>query len=193
MESRLHSHSHAGSSCTSGLLPRGSTQAPLAGTHAGSHRRRVGWPALAPPHRPPRRLTVRAALEAPARPAAGGTKRGEGHSALLQGLGQVGDVSASHMPWLLRLAHIRCAAGSSTALLPRRPPSSATASISAHHTWHSPPRSSSLRECRSGSARWPLPFTGPRWKAATPRMLSRTAREACSCGGCAPRATSSAC
>ncbi|PNW85740.1 hypothetical protein CHLRE_03g207400v5 [Chlamydomonas reinhardtii] len=29
------------------------------------------------------------------------------HSSLLHGLGSVGDVSASHLPWLLRLAHVR--------------------------------------------------------------------------------------
>ena len=32
---------------------------------------------------------------------------GEGHTALLQGLGAVGDVAPSHMPWLLRLAYLR--------------------------------------------------------------------------------------
>lgn len=63
---------------------------------------------MAQPYRAPRHLKVQAAVEAPARPSAGGAKRGEGHSALLQGLGQVGDVAPSHMPWLLRLAHIRC-------------------------------------------------------------------------------------
>lgn len=30
-----------------------------------------------------------------------------GHTQLLHGLGSVGDVAPSHMPWLLRLAHIR--------------------------------------------------------------------------------------
>ena len=44
-----------------------------------------------------------AAPEAPPRPAAAEG----GHTALLHGLGQVGDVSAVHMPWLLRLAHIK--------------------------------------------------------------------------------------
>lgn len=34
-------------------------------------------------------------------------KQNEGHSALLQGLGEVGDVPTVHVPWLLRLAHIR--------------------------------------------------------------------------------------
>lgn len=34
-------------------------------------------------------------------------KQSEGHSALLQGLGEVGDVATVHVPWLLRLAHIR--------------------------------------------------------------------------------------
>lgn len=37
----------------------------------------------------------------------GEQKRNEGHSALLQGLGEVGDVPTVHVPWLLRLAHIR--------------------------------------------------------------------------------------
>lgn len=32
---------------------------------------------------------------------------GQGHVALLHGLGQVGDVPPTHMPWLLRLAHVR--------------------------------------------------------------------------------------
>ena len=31
----------------------------------------------------------------------------EGHTALLHGLGSVGDIAPSHMPWLLRLAHTR--------------------------------------------------------------------------------------
>ena len=31
----------------------------------------------------------------------------EGHSALLQGLGEMGEVATKHVPWLLRLAHIR--------------------------------------------------------------------------------------
>ena len=37
------------------------------------------------------------------------TKRAtpEGHSALLQGLGEVGDVAPVHLPWLLRLAHVK--------------------------------------------------------------------------------------
>lgn len=36
-------------------------------------------------------------------------KLNEGHSALLQGLGEIGDVPTVHVPWLLRLAHIRSA------------------------------------------------------------------------------------
>lgn len=32
-----------------------------------------------------------------------------GHATLLQGLGAVGDVAPSHVPWLLRLAHIQYA------------------------------------------------------------------------------------
>ena len=51
------------------------------------------------------RLEVTAAVAAPDKPAS--AKRAEGHSALLQGLGRLGDVAPSHMPWLLRLAHIR--------------------------------------------------------------------------------------
>ena len=35
--------------------------------------------------------------------------RGDGHDALLHGLGEVGDVAPMHMPWLLRLAHVRLA------------------------------------------------------------------------------------
>mmetsp|Transcript_26101 Transcript_26101/g.57021 ORF Transcript_26101/g.57021 Transcript_26101/m.57021 type:complete len:697 (+) Transcript_26101:262-2352(+) len=34
-------------------------------------------------------------------------KASAGHSALLHGLGDLGDVSATHMPWLLRVAHAR--------------------------------------------------------------------------------------
>ncbi len=37
------------------------------------------------------------------------SKGNEGHVALLNGLGEVGDVAPALMPWLLRLAHIRCA------------------------------------------------------------------------------------
>lgn len=47
-------------------------------------------------------LAASAAAEAPARPA-----KPDGHSALLQGLGEVGDVAPTHMPWLLRLAHVK--------------------------------------------------------------------------------------
>ena len=52
-------------------------------------------------------ITAAAAVleEAPAHRGGG---RGEGHVALLQGLGEVGDVAAALMPWLLRLAFIRC-------------------------------------------------------------------------------------
>jgi hypothetical protein len=31
----------------------------------------------------------------------------EGHHALSKGLGQVGDVATAHLPWLLRLAHVK--------------------------------------------------------------------------------------
>ena len=41
--------------------------------------------------------------------------RGDGHDALLHGLGEVGDVAPMHMPWLLRLAHVR-----SAILMPQR-------------------------------------------------------------------------
>lgn len=30
-----------------------------------------------------------------------------GHFAMVQGLGQIGEVDATHLPWILRLAHIR--------------------------------------------------------------------------------------
>ena len=30
-----------------------------------------------------------------------------GHYALVQGLGQLGEINTSHLPWILRLAHIR--------------------------------------------------------------------------------------
>lgn len=48
-----------------------------------------------------------AAVAAPPVPARSTSERPEGHSALLQGLGAVGDVSPTHMPWLLRLAYLR--------------------------------------------------------------------------------------
>lgn len=32
-----------------------------------------------------------------------------GHFAMVQGLGQIGEVDATHLPWILRLAHIRSA------------------------------------------------------------------------------------
>lgn len=35
------------------------------------------------------------------------TKANEGHVALLNGLGEVGEVAPALMPWLLRLSHIR--------------------------------------------------------------------------------------
>ena len=51
----------------------------------------------------PRGVVVHAAALEEAKP----VPRNEGHSALLSGLGAVGDVAASHMPWLLRIAHVR--------------------------------------------------------------------------------------
>jgi hypothetical protein len=55
--------------------------------------------------KPCQRLLTRpacsAVVEAPAKRAV------EGHSALLQGLGEVGDVASVHLPWLLRLAHVK--------------------------------------------------------------------------------------
>jgi uncharacterized protein with von Willebrand factor type A (vWA) domain len=46
--------------------------------------------------------------EAPALPSSGTKKSSSGHSALLQGLGDVGDVPPALMPWLLRLSHVSC-------------------------------------------------------------------------------------
>jgi hypothetical protein len=72
---------------------------------------------LAPALRAPPRAAARraagaaaaaAAVQAPPRP--GGPKAGEGHSALLSGLGSVGgvgDVPPALMPGLLRLAHVK--------------------------------------------------------------------------------------
>ena len=45
-------------------------------------------------------------------------RHAEGHSALLQGLGEVGDVPTVHVPWLLRLAHIRSAKSGSVNTMP---------------------------------------------------------------------------
>lgn len=48
------------------------------------------------------------AVMSPAEPSSPALKSsGEGHSALLQGLGDVGDVPPALMPWLLRLAHVK--------------------------------------------------------------------------------------
>lgn len=74
--------------------------APLAAaprTHRRQQQRRQlrqGW-------RAPTVLASAAAAPAPAAAAS------SGHTGLLHGLGKVGEVSASHMPWLLRLAHIK--------------------------------------------------------------------------------------
>lgn len=46
-------------------------------------------------------------VEAPAAPAATSSRAKQGHAALLHGLGEVGNVKPTLMPWLLRLAHIR--------------------------------------------------------------------------------------
>lgn len=51
-----------------------------------------------------RTATVASAAATPAAPARAAES---GHTALLHGLGEVGDVSPVHMPWLLRLAHIK--------------------------------------------------------------------------------------
>ncbi|KAL4423465.1 hypothetical protein ABPG77_005417 [Micractinium sp. CCAP 211/92] len=80
-------------------------------------------PAVVPPQHPRagrqrqharRAGLVTAAVAAPAAPGREG-----GHTALLHGLGEVGDVPAVHMPWLLRLAHIksRITGGDSTVAL----------------------------------------------------------------------------
>lgn len=74
-------------------------------------------PALRRPHSSPseeadlrhtRCLKVRVGVQAALEQRETVQKQNEGHSALLQGLGEVGDVSTQHVPWLLRLAHIRC-------------------------------------------------------------------------------------
>ncbi|KAG7670575.1 hypothetical protein Ndes2437B_g05113 [Nannochloris sp. 'desiccata'] len=66
------------------------------------------------------RHAIKASIqEAPARPTSSTKKSGSGHSALLQGLGDVGDVPPTLMPWLLRLSHVSCriAGGDSAAAL----------------------------------------------------------------------------
>lgn len=79
--------------------------------------------ALAPqnPRRavPQRQGARRAAVAAAAAAAPAAPDRQGGHTALLHGLGEVGDVPAVHMPWLLRLAHIksRTTGGDSTVAL----------------------------------------------------------------------------
>ena len=100
MEGRLQSHSQASTSLPSPepCLRRARRAA-----------RNAAWlPAptrSGAPQTERRQLRVAAAVTAPAKP--GAVRRVEGHSALLQGLGRLGDVAPSHMPWLLRLAHIR--------------------------------------------------------------------------------------
>jgi len=66
-----------------------------------------------------RRATKANIQEALAPPSFGTKKPGLGHSALLQGLGDVGDVPPALMPWLLRLSHVSCrvAGGDSAAAL----------------------------------------------------------------------------
>ena len=53
------------------------------------------------------RFATTTAAAAAAAPAPARQAGADGHSALLHGLGEVGEVSPVHMPWLLRLAHIR--------------------------------------------------------------------------------------
>lgn len=88
-------------SCAAGQLP--------AATHGG--RRPAAFSPARPPHHAhrhrPRAVRAQAAVAAPPRPAIDSKRPAEGHTALLQGLGEVGDVSPSHMPWLLRLAHVK--------------------------------------------------------------------------------------
>ena len=61
-----------------------------------------------------RAAVVASAAAAPSKPAGS-----EGHTALLHGLGEVGEVAPVHMPWLLRLAHLksRITGGDSNAAL----------------------------------------------------------------------------
>lgn len=54
-----------------------------------------------------RQLKQRAAVVASAAAAPAKAAGSEGHTALLHGLGEVGEVAPVHMPWLLRLAHIK--------------------------------------------------------------------------------------
>jgi hypothetical protein len=74
--------------------------APLAAAPR-AHRRQQQRQQLHQGLRAPPVLASAAAAPAPAATASGG------HTGLLHGLGKVGEVSASHMPWLLRLAHIK--------------------------------------------------------------------------------------
>lgn len=53
-----------------------------------------------------RHLLCQASMTAEA-PTAPNTRSTRGHADLLHGLGEVGDVPPTLMPWLLRLAHIR--------------------------------------------------------------------------------------
>lgn len=95
----------------------GRAGAPLAdGLPAALRRLRL---VAAPTRHPPRhRGRASTAVAAPPRPSAPPAS-GEGHFALLQGLGNVGEVSPALMPWLLRLAHVqsRAAGGDSGAAL----------------------------------------------------------------------------
>ena len=82
------------------------------------------------PQRPRRSIVTSAAAAAPARPAAEG-----GHTALLHGLGEVGDVAPVHLPWLLRLAHIksRITGGDSNAALQESARGLLMWKVSRHH------------------------------------------------------------
>lgn len=66
-----------------------------------------------------RQVKQRAAVVASAAAVPTKAAGSEGHTALLHGLGEVGEVAPVHMPWLLRLAHIksRITGGDSNAAL----------------------------------------------------------------------------
>lgn len=168
--------------------------------HMLPDRRRAGWSPLPHPSRRPKHLQVMAAVEAPSRPSSGGSKRGDGHSALLQGLGQVGDVAPSHMPWLLRLAHIRYGIETGS---PWDACKFTEYSCRIDTGFKRPiivPLTHGISESETGrtclnvhrndvkhcclTARMSV-VTGLRWRVATPPTLCRTAHVGSSCGGCA--------
>ena len=104
---RLHPHHPAQS--TAAAMQMALQQARVPAATAAAAGTRLAAPCLPPRARAARRhraaIATAATAAAPAKPAA--KVDGGGHTALLHSLGEVGDVAPVHLPWLLRLAHIK--------------------------------------------------------------------------------------